>query len=149
MSAVREALAHITAEHLQPCGPCDGGLPMSCTCGPEPRIPLARLVAALEAVLDLHQPHGWAYDYPRPGIHTFKRTNIAATHCGKCGAGWPCATVEAIEQALTDATCTCLPDRPCLGSICDECGAGGCYGAMRLAENAERAAQSDAEDGAA
>jgi len=50
MTAVEDRLAEIEALDLQPCGPCDGGLPMACTCG-DPRASLSLTTAALRAVL--------------------------------------------------------------------------------------------------
>lgn len=43
------------AGYLQQCGPCDAGLPMSCTCAPgDTRVVILSLARRLDAVIALH-----------------------------------------------------------------------------------------------
>lgn len=41
-------LEPIKAAYLNPCGPCDAGLPTTCTCGPDPRGVILDLVAEVK-----------------------------------------------------------------------------------------------------
>lgn len=93
-----EQRAKDAERHVSLCGPCDGGLPMACTCATvDPRETISEMItltraqnAALRAVLDLHNLR------PRPAW-----TGDPDDWCSQCdGQAYPCETVRAITEAL-------------------------------------------------
>lgn len=108
MTDIRELLNGIedrakdAGRHVSLCGPCDGGLPMACTCATvDPRETISELIAAvreqnaaLRAVLNRHGRR------PCKGCTD---EDACTGICVKCGSLYPCADVRAITEALGGA----------------------------------------------
>ena len=90
MTAVEDRLAQIEARDLLPCGACDGGLPMACSCG-DPRASLSLTTAALRAVLAVHHDGRFADEvaYDNPPYCLESETDE-----------YPCTTLVAIATAF-------------------------------------------------